>query len=182
MHYRVPLSRGDLAAAMAVKGVQGTIRAKGESGEAIFAAVRPVPDSTWFVIARMDSDEVWKPYRRGKTMLAVSATSLILALAALLLVLWRRHRTAVSRELDEASRARLALTEQYDYLSRFANDVILLLGPDAEIVRANDRAADIYGYPVGTRADECAGLASRGGAGDVRNRLAAGRRTKIAGI
>ena len=36
--------------------------------------------------------------------------------------------------------------EQYNYLSRFANDVILLIDDDGIIVTANDRATEVYGY------------------------------------
>jgi PAS domain S-box-containing protein len=74
--------------------------------------------------------------------------ALALALGALLFLLWRRYQEALCRELDKSALAHRALAEQYDYLSRFANDVILLLGPDGAIVRANDRAADTYGYPT----------------------------------
>ena len=38
--------------------------------------------------------------------------------------------------------------EQYNNLSRFANDVILLVDADGAIVTANDRAADVYGYSL----------------------------------
>ena len=34
----------------------------------------------------------------------------------------------------------------YDYLSRYANDIILLTGEDGRIVEANDRAVATYGY------------------------------------
>jgi PAS domain S-box-containing protein len=148
LRYRVPISRGDLAAVMAVNGSQGNLEALDYRGVPVFAAVRPVPGTNWYLIVKMDSDEVWAPLRRGNTMLGVTAISLTLALGALLFVLWRRHQVEVYRELYESSTARRALAEQYDYLSRFANDVILLLGPDGAIVKANDRAADLYGYPI----------------------------------
>jgi PAS domain S-box-containing protein len=143
--YRVPISRGELVSVKAVNGAQGNVEAVDYRGVPVFAAVRPVPGTEWHLIAKMDSDE---PLRRGNTMLGVTAASLALALGALLFVLWRRHQVEVYRELYESSTARRALAEQYDYLSRFANDVILLLGPDGAIVKANDRAANLYGYPV----------------------------------
>ena len=148
LHYRVPISRGDLPSVMAVSGAQGNLEAVDYRGVPVFAALRPVPGTNWYLIVKMDSDEVWAPLRRGTTMLEVTAISLALALGALLFVLWRRHQVEVYRELYESSTARRALAEQYDYLSRFANDVILLLGPDGAIVKANDRAADLYGYPI----------------------------------
>ncbi len=148
LKFRVPMTRRDLAVVKAVNGVEGNLEALDYRGMAVFAAARAVPQSDWYLIAKMDAEEVWEPLRRGNTMLGMTAASLALALGALLFVLWRRHQVGVYRELCESAVARRALAEQYDYLSRFSNDVILLLDPDGVIVRANDRAAEIYGYPM----------------------------------
>ena len=148
LNFRVPMARSELPAVKAVNGSEGNLEARDYRGMPVFAAVRAVPGSDWHLVAKMDAEEVWEPLRRGNTMLGVTAASLALALGALLFVLWRRHQVAVYRELCESAVARRALAEQYDYLSRFANDVILLLAPDGAIVRANDRAAEIYGYPM----------------------------------
>ncbi|MCU1237338.1 MAG: multi-sensor hybrid histidine kinase [Candidatus Solibacter sp.] len=148
MRYRVPMSRRDLASVMAVAGARGNLQAMSEGGSPVFAAVRRVPESDWYLIAQMNSEEAWEPFQRDNTMFGVAAASLALALGALLFVLWRRHQVAAYLQLYESERAHEALSEQYDYLSRFANDVILLLGPDGAILRANDRAADTYGYPI----------------------------------
>ncbi len=115
-------------------------------GVPIFAALRPVPDTAWFLIAKMDSDEVGEPIRRRSILLGVTAISLILTAGALVLILWRREQLRVYRERYESEIAHRGLVEQYNYLSRFANDVILLLDADSNIVTANDRAADVYGY------------------------------------
>ncbi|HEY1494459.1 MAG TPA: response regulator [Candidatus Solibacter sp.] len=152
LNFRVPMTRSDLAAVKAVNGVQGNLEALDYRGMPVFAAVRAVPQSDWYLVAKMDAEEVWEPLRRGNTMLGVTAASLALALGALLFVLWRRHQVAVYHKLSESAVARRALAEQYDYLSRFANDVILLLDSGGGIVRANDRAAEIYGYPMETLA------------------------------
>jgi PAS domain S-box-containing protein len=148
LNFRIPMERSDVAAVMAVNGAEGNVEAMDYRGVPVLAAVRAVPGSPWHVVAKMDSEEVWAPMRRGNTMLGVTAASLALALGALLLVLWRRHKVGVDRELCESAVAHRALAEQYDYLSRFANDVILLLAPDGAIVRANDRAVETYGYPM----------------------------------
>jgi PAS domain S-box-containing protein len=53
------------------------------------------------------------------------------------------------RQRYESEIAHRALMEQYNNLSRFANDVILLLDANGTIITANDRAADVYGYSLG---------------------------------
>ena len=147
-HPRIPLARGDVAAVMAVQGREGNVEAVDYLGVPIFAALRPVPDTAWFLIAKMDSDEVGEPIRRRSMLLGVTAISLILTAGALVLILWRREQLRVYRERYESEIAHRNLVEQYNNLSRFANDVILLLDSDSNIVTANDRAADVYGYSL----------------------------------
>jgi two-component system cell cycle sensor histidine kinase/response regulator CckA len=154
LRLRVALSRSDVAEVIAVQGRQGNLTAVDYRGVPVFAAVRAVPNTSWFLIAKMDSDEVEEPIRRRSILLGVTAVSLILTAAALVLFLWRREQVNRYREQYESELAHRALAEQYHYLSRFANDVILLVDGTGDIVTANDRAADVYGYGL----DELRGM------------------------
>src|ERR1022692_4920457 len=148
LRLRVPLTSGDVPAVMAVQGRQGNVEAVGYRGVTVFAALRPVPDTPWFLIAKIDSEEVAEPIRRRSILLGVTAVSLILAAGALMLILWRRVQLNLFRQRYESEIAHRALVEQYNNLSRFANDVILLVDADGAILTANDRAADVYGYSL----------------------------------
>jgi PAS domain S-box-containing protein len=148
LRLRIPLGRGEVAAVMAVQGRQGNVEAVDYRGVPVFAALRPVPGTSWFLIAKIDSEEVGEPVRRRFLLLGVTAVSLILTAGALMLVLWRREQLNLYREHYESEIAHRSLVEQYNYLSRFANDVILLLDGDGVILTANDRAADVYGYSL----------------------------------
>jgi PAS domain-containing protein len=120
----------------------------GYRGVPIFAALRPVQDTGWYPIAKIDAEEVGEPIRRRSILLGVTAVSLILAAGALVLFLRRREQLNLFREHYESEIAHRALVEQYNNLSRYANDVILLFDGNGTIVTANDRAADVYGYGV----------------------------------
>jgi PAS domain S-box-containing protein len=146
LRLRIPLGRGEVAAVMAAQGRQGNVEAVDYRGVPVFAALRPVPGTSWFLIAKIDSEEVGEPVRRRFLLLGVTAVSLILTAGALMLFLWRREQLNLYRERYESEIAHRALVEQYNYLSRFANDVILLIDADGVILTANDRAADVYGY------------------------------------
>ena len=148
LRLRFPLSRGDMAAVMAVRGTEGNVEAVDYRGVPIFAALRPVQDTGWYLIAKIDAEEVGEPIRRRSILLGVTAVSLILAAGALVLFLRRREQLNLFREHYESEIAHRALVEQYNNLSRYANDVILLFDGNGTIVTANDRAADVYGYGV----------------------------------
>ena len=151
---RVPLNRSGVAAVMAVQGRQGNVEASDYRGVPVFAALRPVPNSGWFLVAKIDSEEVAEPIRRRSILLGVTAVSLILAAGALVLILWRREQLNLYRERNRSEIAHRVLLDQYNYLSRFANDVVLLLDEEGRILTANDRAADVYGYDL----DELRGM------------------------
>jgi PAS domain S-box-containing protein len=148
LRLRVSMSRGDMAAVMAVQGSQGNVEALDYRDVPVFAALRPVPGTAWYLIAKIDAEEVGEPIRRRSILLGVTAVSLILAAGALMLILWRRVQLNLFRQRYESEIAHRALVEQYNNLSRFANDVILLVDADGAIVTANDRAADVYGYSL----------------------------------
>src|SRR4029077_7161962 len=104
-------------------------------GVAVFAVLKKVPGTTWFVLAKEDAEEVWQPVRRRSLLLGLVATSLILAAAALVFVFWRWEREAFHRARYEAEIEHRALAGHYDLLSRYANDIILLVDEDARVVR-----------------------------------------------
>src|ERR1017187_6730252 len=148
LRMRVPLASG-VPAVMAVQGRQGNVEAVDYRGVPVLAALRPVPGTAWYLIAKIDVEEVSEPIRRRSILLAVTAASLILAAGAVLMILWRRVQLNLYRQRYESEIAHRALMEQYNNLSRFANDVILLLDANGTIITANDRAADVYGYSLG---------------------------------
>ena len=154
LRLRVPLGRSDVAAVMAVQGSQGNVEALDYRGVPVFAALRPVPGTVWYLVAKIDAEEVGEPIRRRSILLAVTAVSLILTAGALMLILWRRVQLNLHRQRHESEIAHRTLLEQYNYLSRSANDVIVLTDANGTIVRANDRAADVYGYSL----DELRGM------------------------
>jgi PAS domain S-box-containing protein len=147
LRLRVPLT-SDVPAVMAVNGRQGNVEAADYRGKPVLAALRPVPGTAWYLIAKIDAEEVGESIRRRSILLGVTAVSLILAAGAVMMILWRRLQLNLYRQRNASEIAHRALVEQYNNLSRFANDVILLIDADGAILTANDRAADVYGYSL----------------------------------
>ena len=106
-----PLSATDIPAVMAVEGKQGLVEAPDYRGVKVLAQVQPIPDSPWFMVAKVDYSEVY-----GGTALRAG---LIFGLIAMLLatviggslLLWqwglkRRYREAYAAEAGAARPAR----------------------------------------------------------------------------
>ena len=116
-----------------MEGREGNVEAVDYLGVPIFAALRPVPGHGVVPDRQTGRGEVREPIRRRSMLLGVTAVSLILTAGALVLILWRREQLHVYRERYESEIAHRGLVEQYNYLSRFANDVILLLDSAPDI-------------------------------------------------
>ncbi len=146
MQLRLPLNQPDLPAAKAIRGEQGIVEGRDYRGAEVLAAVRPVPDSSWFLVAKVDLDEVYAPLRGQAWLTGVAAVLLLAAAGAVIALFWRRQEARFYRDRYEAEHERLVLAERYDYLSRYANDIILRIDDAGRIVDANERAVEAYGY------------------------------------
>jgi PAS domain S-box-containing protein len=107
---RLPLKNKDLPAAQVARGKEGFMEGKDYRGEKVFSVGRHVPDSPWYIIAKVDKEEVLAPLRAvGITVLIVAG--LFAAILCSLLVMWwlaydrtmllARHREEMAREQAE---------------------------------------------------------------------------------
>ncbi len=117
-------------------------------GAEVVSALRAVPDTPWFLIAKMDLAEMYAPLRREAWTAGLAGALVLLAGVLITVVLWRQNAvTILQRELASAHE-RQALADRLALVTRHANDIILLLDGTGRIVEANDRALAIYGYSL----------------------------------
>jgi|GEM_PF-1518062 len=143
---RFPISTERLPAAMALRGTEGIVEGQDYRGVPVFADLRAIPDSTWFMVAKVDATEVYAPMDRYTQGVAIVIAALVLAAGGGIGFLWRQQRAAFYRQQYAAERKQRLLAQRYETLSRYANDVILVTDRNGNIVDANERAADTYGY------------------------------------
>ncbi|MBN1828522.1 MAG: PAS domain S-box protein [Deltaproteobacteria bacterium] len=79
------------------------------------------------------------------------AIIVLLTLGAFSLIIYYFHRERLDRLRSEyeALAERHALTEHFEYLTKYANDIIIVLDDSWNIIEANDRAISSYGYSLG---------------------------------
>jgi len=145
MDLRDSLAKKTSPVVRAVLG-QGIADGIDDIGVEVFAAARRVPGSDWFVVAKMDKEEAYAPLRESGILILLIGGLLILMCAAGVGLIWRHQVSTSYRQQFEAEQKRRALLGHYDYLTRYANDVVLLLDQDGAIVEANERAAESFGY------------------------------------
>jgi len=143
---RVPVSHEDLPAAMVARGKEGIVEGRDYRGKSVLASVWAIPNSPWYLIAKMDEEEVFAPLRVHARFVIIIAALLVGASGVILGFLWRRQITQSRLREHEAEIQRQALIRHYGSLTKFANDIIFLISPDMRIVEVNDRAVELYGY------------------------------------
>lgn len=146
MVLKLPTSDQDLPAALAVQGREGTVEGRDYRGVPVLAVIRKVPDSPWFMITKKDTAEILVPMRIRMVVTAIFLAGLCFGVG-LALLLWVKRRDAhFYRRQYEAEHDRLTLVQHFEYLHKFANDIILLADRDHRIIEANERACAAYGY------------------------------------
>jgi PAS domain S-box-containing protein/putative nucleotidyltransferase with HDIG domain len=125
----------------------GTFEGEDYRGMPVFSVIRPIRDTPWHFVTKVDRDEVLAPMRNVQLVSAM-ITLVAILLAGLLVGLgWRQQvrNFALRQRMQEAEKQ--ALTKHFEHLSRNANDLILLTDENMHIVQINDRALTLIGYP-----------------------------------
>jgi PAS domain S-box-containing protein len=149
MIFRLPVDpRGSLPAAKAVLGCQGIVEGKDYRGVPVLAAIRGIPDTPWFLVAKVDREEIEAPLRALAATTGIILLILIVTAALGVALLGRRRDAQWLRRQLVAERDRQALAARILCLNKHANDVILLMDQDWRILEANDRALAVYGCPL----------------------------------
>lgn len=78
-------------------------------GVLVLAASRPVAGTNWFVVTKVDRDEIFAPLKRLTWWISLIALAAVIALSAAILLLWRQQQRAHRLELisQNADRDRL---------------------------------------------------------------------------
>jgi signal transduction histidine kinase len=103
---RIPLSRADLPAALAVRGIEGLVQGKDYRGVEVLAQLSAIPNSPWYMIAKMDVAEVLAGWRADVVQFMALYVGLAVAIVAAGGVIWQRSQAAHYQTLFETEKAR----------------------------------------------------------------------------
>ena len=148
LNLRIPLTHSNVPAVMAVKGQTGVVAGTDYRGQAVIGAIAPVPDTPWFLVARMDLAEADAPLKERLWLTILLFGSLILATGAGLAVLWRQQRLQYYRGQVQAAKAIRESETNFRALAENAGEGILIAVEGGVYVFANRAIAEISGYSV----------------------------------
>jgi PAS domain S-box-containing protein len=137
-----------LPATKAVTGHKGLYTGNDYRNKPVLSKITDIPGTNWFIVSKIDLKEVYAPFWQGSILLAIFALMLLIAIGAVLTLLWKRNEAHLLRRELEAEKESKALKQHYSYLTRYANDIIILMNEKGDIMQVNERGLEKYGYTI----------------------------------
>lgn len=148
LNLRFPLDDADVLAVKAVLGKTGIVEGQDYRGEPVIGAVRAVPDSPWFLVARVDSAEVYAPLRERLWQTVLFFGALIIVTGAGLMLAWRQQQVRYYRGQVEVAEALRDSQAQMAGIFNSAMDAIITIDDGQKIVSFNPSAEQMFGWPA----------------------------------
>ena len=99
-----------------MKGITGTIDGIDYRNVPVVAAMNKIPGTPWYMVAKMDRDEILSELTYQMKMIIIILILIIITSGSFLGFLIRNQRVAFYREKYEAELDRLALVKHFDYI------------------------------------------------------------------
>jgi two-component system sensor histidine kinase/response regulator len=145
---RIPLENTDILSVKAALGQTGVVEGGDYRGVAAIGYVGAVPGSPWFLVARMDTAEVYAPLRERLWQTILFFGMLILAAGAGLMLVWRQQRVTYYRAQVESAKALRASEEKFRLAFDTSPDSVAITRlSDGMFVSVNKGFEQITGYP-----------------------------------
>lgn len=145
---RIPLVSPNLPAAMAIQGKTSAINGVDYRGVPVVAAMREVPGTHWFMVAKVDKDELFETVNQLKKWTAYLGLVFTLLGGGLIFV-WLNGIQARSNQLKvqrDMALEREMLIKHFEYLTKYASDNIMVADSSGRILEANERTQEASGY------------------------------------
>ncbi|MBU4231728.1 MAG: PAS domain S-box protein [Proteobacteria bacterium] len=140
------LDSPQLPAVFAIKGDAGIVDGLDYRGVPVLAVTKSIPGTSWHMVAKVDKDEVFAGLHREGKMIAAGVFTLVLLVGMSMGWALTAQRKGHYKVLFRLQNERQALLAHFEYLVKYANDIILLVDENLKIIEVNDRACEAYGY------------------------------------
>ena len=145
---RIPLSNKELPAAMAILGHEGVVQGKDYRNVPVLAAIGHVPDSPWYLVARMDTTEVYAPLREKLHWVVLFIGVLLLAAFAGIGVIWRQRQVLHLRERAEAAETLHESEERNRMTVKSIGDAVITTDAQGRVEMLNPVAETLTGWII----------------------------------
>ncbi len=144
---RMPISRRDVPAVQAVLGRRGVFLGVDYRGVEVLADLRPVPESPWFMVAKVDTSEILAEARyRGGLIVVITILSILFTAAAVAFA-YRQRQTGLYRSLYRSERERREAQEEFRTTLYGIGDGVISTDAMGRVRHINPVAERLTGWP-----------------------------------
>lgn len=118
------------------------------ANDTFIAAVHRVSNMPWFVIAVAPENAVYTNIRETAWATAISTAVMLCIFGIGIWLWWKYKESELQLATLQTEAEKRFLQKQYDYLSKYGNDMIILADSDYRILQANDKTLQVLGYKV----------------------------------
>jgi PAS domain S-box-containing protein len=127
LNLRVSLASNNMPAVKAVLGQEGIVEGTDYRGAPVLAALHAIPDSPWFLVARMDTAEVFAPMRARLWQVVVMICVLLFGSASGVGLVWRQQQSHFYQAQYESAEALRRSETKFHTLFDSTRDAVMLL-------------------------------------------------------
>ncbi|MEE9910482.1 MAG: PAS domain S-box protein [Deltaproteobacteria bacterium] len=142
---RRPITETNLPAVKAVLGVRGVVDGVDYRQKNVLAVSRAVPNTPWFLVAKIDDDEVYAPSTERFWAMIFITIIVISMLGVIVAYIWRNQQAKYYREQYELEYKRAFLYARS--LIEASLDPLVTISPEGKITDVNEATELITGQP-----------------------------------
>ena len=144
---RAPLAQTDLPAVQAVLGRQGLFQGHDYRGVEVLADLRPIPNTPWFLVAKVDAGEILAEARLHAGIIALFVLLGILLTGAVTNMAYRRRQADLYRNLYRSEREQREIQEEFCTTLYSIGDAVITTDDAGRIRQMNPVAEQLTGWP-----------------------------------
>jgi PAS domain S-box-containing protein len=146
LNLRVSLENTNAPAVKAVLGQEGIVEGADYRGEPVLAALHAIPDSPWYLVAKMDTAEVYAPLGERLKLTIVFASLLLISTGLGLGALWRHQRLRFYKERYQIAESLRESEERFRRVFEEGPTGMAMLDETFHFIRVNPAFAAMLGY------------------------------------
>ena len=143
---REPLTLNDLPAAQAVSGKKGLFEGKDYRGVEVLADLRPIPDSPWFMVAKVDTSEILAEARYRGAVVTIFSGLFILLAAGLTAYGYRNRQARLYQGLYKSEREQRKAEELFRTTLYSIGDAVITTDAKGLVQQMNPVAERLTGW------------------------------------
>lgn len=148
LSFRIPLSRLDLPAAKVATGYRGIFEGFDYRKKEVFAYLNSVPGTSWFLVAKIDKDEMLAGLYAKISVVVIVCILIIMVSAAVLFVFYNFSQKQIYKELYNKEKELWESQEKFKVTIDCLGEGVIIADVNGKIQYINRIAEEITGWSL----------------------------------